>query len=294
LIRIYIAVLLLLAVLGERHWLLILLRYMPPFVFAVPLAAILLLRKTSRLEALLALAVFLVFYSGLELHWPRKGDLSVLTWNIHAGVSGLPQIKRQLEALKPDIVLLQEARVPEKGGPDPLEQLTDGYHVARGGNRGELAILSRFPIEQTQDLPLWPSRPGLLADLRISDQKSLRVINVHYGVGDPGQHLFSNKSGFRAYLYRTAEARKQQTLKLEPYLTDNVLVGGDFNSTPNSFAIRTLSKSLHRARVLGFGLTYPAHRPIWRIDYLFSSMPPRSCRTLHAKGSDHLPVLATY
>lgn len=285
----YLTFLVLLPWLGEGTWPTIFLRYLPPVVFLLPLVLMLLTRRVARAPALLCLVAFLTLDSGLALHRPGRGDLRVLSWNLHGGACDRAAVQRGLARLQPDIVLLQEAR----GEPDPLPGLVGSYHLVRGGHQGELAILSRFPVQDSGRLDLWPSRPGLWAELA----GGLRVIDVHYGVGDPGQHLFHNRHGFRAYLLRTAQARREQTLALEPALTERVLVGGDFNSPPGSFPQVRLSRRLHDAHAsagLGFGLSFPADRPLWRIDHLYSSLQPVDCQVLDLPGSDHRPVLATF
>ncbi|GMU56308.1 MAG: hypothetical protein AMXMBFR33_54540 [Candidatus Xenobia bacterium] len=286
--------------LGERHWLLVLLRYLPAVCYLVPLLLILLVRRPlPPALVLLTLLVYLGLYSGLALNWPRSGQLKVLTWNIHAGVDGLKQVQETLLSQAADIVLLQEARRPARGGEDPLPRLTEGYHFARGGSAGELAILSRSPILRSGELPSAGWRPGLFADLDLG-QARLRVINVHYLTGAPGQHLGSSRQGRRAYLVSTAEVRRQQTMALEKALegwTGGVLIGGDFNSPPGSFTHRRLSSRWHDSHAragLGFGLTYPARTPLWRIDFLFSSMTPLSSLSLETQGSDHRIVVAEY
>jgi vancomycin resistance protein VanJ len=79
--------------------------------------------------------------------------------------------------------------------------------------------------------------------------------------------------------------------------TDPVIVVGDFNSTQHHWVYRHISRSLtdaHRAAGSGFGWTFPAHRPLVRIDHVLVSGAWAVVRThvsSHHATSDHRPVV---
>jgi len=93
----------------------------------------------------------------------------------------------------------------------------------------------------------------------------------------------------------------QELSDLTRGLSGPVLIGGDFNETPDRRAVRFLGERFWDAWLLGgelAGETFPSTDPTARIDYLFVSeavgveritVPPgRDVR----RASDHLPVVA--
>ena len=86
--------------------------------------------------------------------------LRVATWNINSLRLRLPLLEQLVAALDPDVICLQETKVPDDlfpgDGPPAL-----GYpHVARRGMKGYngVAILSRLPFEPDELAPDWCER----------------------------------------------------------------------------------------------------------------------------------------
>ncbi len=86
--------------------------------------------------------------------------IRIATWNINSLRLRMPLLEHLKAALDPDIICLQETKVPDdlfpEGGPAAL-----GYpHVARRGMKGYngVAILSRLPFTPTDDAPDWCGR----------------------------------------------------------------------------------------------------------------------------------------
>ena len=84
-------------------------------------------------------------------------------------------------------------------------------------------------------------------------------------------------------------------------LPSPILIGGDFNETPDGRAVSFLAERFWDAWLLGgdvSGETFPATEPTARIDYLFVSEGVRVERIIVPPGpdarpaSDHLPVVA--
>lgn len=102
----------------------------------------------------------------------------------------------------------------------------------------------------------------------------------------------SLKKGFIRRAHQ-AEAVKNQVVKT-PY---PVIVAGDFNDTPVSYAYRTLQKGLNDSFVrsgYGAGFTYRGNYPANRIDYILhdDSFETRYFEILKVNYSDHYPVVA--
>ena len=74
--------------------------------------------------------------------------LRIATWNINSLRLRLPLLERLVEALRPDVICLQETKVPGALFPDHGPEALGFPHVARRGMKGYngVAILSRVPF----------------------------------------------------------------------------------------------------------------------------------------------------
>ena len=242
---------------------------------------------------------------------PETPPLRVLVYNIHAGkdASGTPNLARVAEvvrASRADVVLLQEVdRETERSGREDqlatLEKLTD-LHGAFGrtlpypGGQYGIAVLSRWPIE-ADSLHLLPIARPPADTARAPEPRGA----LHASVRTPGGrvHLVSTHlDASRGDTYRLQQIAG--VIELAKTLRDSgewVLVGGDFNSTPDSPAIGRMTASGWRDAWIGCGAgagpTIPDDAPVRRIDYLFLS-PALHCdsaEVLESRASDHRPVL---
>ena len=237
--------------------------------------------------------------------------IRVLVYNIHAGkdaagndnLDGVADLVRTTGA---DIVLLQEVdRGTRRSGridqPGVLAERT-GYHVAFGsaldydeGKYG-VAILSRWPIvaDTLVHLPVTP--PQARAGGSHEPRGALRVI-----VAAPGGRLavintHLDPSGDDRWRRQEADSIVSLARQLQRSET-TVIVGGDFNSTPESAVQRALRAGGLRDAWLecaaGDGFTYPDAVPVKRIDYLFITGSSRctSARVVESRVSDHRPLL---
>ena len=86
--------------------------------------------------------------------------MRLITWNIKSLRLRMPLLARLVEEEQPDIVCLQETKVPDPLFPaEDVAALGLPYHVYKGmkGYNG-VAILSRHPIETVQNIPDWCGR----------------------------------------------------------------------------------------------------------------------------------------
>ena len=84
-------------------------------------------------------------------------SLRVATWNINSLRLRVGLLDRLVEALRPDVICLQETKVPDLLFPaEALEALAYPHTVFRGmkGYNG-VAILSRVPLELHDAAPDW-------------------------------------------------------------------------------------------------------------------------------------------
>lgn len=158
--------------------------------------------------------------------------MRLLSWNIlHGGGGRRPAIAEAINALAPDVVLLQEVRAWDGRGPDPLlEGLADRGLEAQVaspvvGRENGLLIASRWPFRATPlaqapgqpvhmlqaELP-WPKEDDGTTEDEEGQADSLRVVAVHFPQKDAQVPLF------------------EALLALpEPWRTGPSVLMGDFN-----------------------------------------------------------------
>lgn len=238
--------------------------------------------------ALVALATVLTI-GRPQLDQTREGELTVLCWNLGVDLPRLDQAAAALRDLPWDLALLQEVGLTETHdvGRELLARV-EVPHVARGGYDGELMILSRHRLLAQGDFLAADLREELWAEAEIRGHR-LQVLNLHLV-----------KENWYQPSTSLLESAQLRALQVEDVL-DRVgpkpaLVGGDFNLPPNASPMlrmrERMQDSFERAG-RGFGMTFPAALPCWRIDYLFASshLQVADCRVLRLPASDHAALL---
>ncbi len=233
----------------------------------------------------------------------RAPVLRVLQFNIRAarsagGYVDLPQIAAEIEAVRPDLVSLNEVdsdttrtRVDE---PAYLAGAT-GLHVVYGPNLiydgGPFgnAILTRYPVLDSHNLRL-PGTPGLeprgLLTVVVSvDRRRVAFSSTHLSDGDDAR-----------------ESRVLQALAVARALrstTMPTILAGDLNSVPADVPARILRRELLDAQEeggAGPGDTYPETNPSGRFDYILYDRQlaavPGSTQVRASRSSDHRSVFA--
>jgi beta-N-acetylhexosaminidase len=169
---------------------------------------------------------------------------------------------------------------------------TIDYDGGRFGN----AVLSRWPILEARMIPLDGPAPAGADNGRHEPRGALRVV-----VAAPQGRITvfdTHLDAFGGDPWREQEA--DSLVKLVAHARENgevVLVGGDFNSTPESAAQQTLARAgLRDAWSLcgsGNGNTFPASAPAKRIDFLFltGGTGCTSARVPATQLSDHRPLV---
>lgn len=237
----------------------------------------------------------------------ESSRLHVMTFNIHSARDGdgsvhLATITEEIRRWRADVVLLQEVDRGRAwtGRVDMPAALADalgtswafGANVRRSPtNQYGTAILSRFPITESRNVPL-PAPPG-------TQQRGLLHATLDVG----GTEV----SVYNTHLEHTSRtARLQQMRVIAQVLASDsrpMVLGGDLNSRPGSpvhvLAGRYLTDTWPEVG-LGAGYTHSAANPRHRIDYLMhdggeeADLVPVDAMVLRSAISDHWAVRAGY
>jgi endonuclease/exonuclease/phosphatase family metal-dependent hydrolase len=199
-----------------------------------------------------------------------KGNrLRILSYNIKHGRGNDNQVDLERTAsvirrLSPDIVALQEVdtNVKRSGSvdePEVLSKLTGLDHHAfgsffdyQGGEYG-MAILSKYPISNSDNLRLprgAEPRTSLVAKIALSPTDSLTIADVHF--------------------YRTEAERLAQAQTLLDQLektTGEIVIVGDFNSTPGSAVMNLFQPDWKIPDKGEDHFTFSSDRPVREIDF---------------------------
>jgi exodeoxyribonuclease-3 len=152
--------------------------------------------------------------------------MKIASWNVNSLRVRLPHVLEWLAATKPDLLALQETKVPDEEFPR-IEIEAAGYHAVYSGQKGYngVAILSRKPPRGEAVTTL----PGVSdGDKRVlcADYGKLRLVNVYVPNGkEVGSDAYAYKLEWLAQLARFLRAE----LTRHPQL---VLVG-DLNIAPD-------------------------------------------------------------
>lgn len=252
------------------------------------------------------LFLFGLAVSPTHLHAQEESLVRVLAYNIHHANPpsipdsiDLPAIARVIRESNADLVALQEVDVHTQRSGKGLHQaavlaeLTGMYYYFaksipyQGGEYGN-AILSRFPIESSEKIPLFSAdgtEPRALLSVQVSLPGGKRILFA-------STHLdFSSASN-------TARQAADITRHFEK-ATLPIIVAGDFNAPPGSEAITELDNYFKRTCEENCPPTIPVVNPKRTIDFIFyrpaSSFAVNEHQVLsETYASDHLPVLATF
>jgi endonuclease/exonuclease/phosphatase family metal-dependent hydrolase len=248
----------------------------------------------------------------LQEHGRNDVRVRLLTYNVHKCIGGVDRryaperIREVIAHYAPDICLLQEVdegcrRSERHRQVDLLGELLEMRHrtwfpnvSVRGGGQYGNAILSRWPLTETQNIdlsiPLKKKRSVLHGRYRIrvkrgrrETTRTLHVFNLHLGLSGA-----ERKIQLRKFLASAPFAGFHPSTP--------VVVAGDFNDVWGSLGpllapagFRGLTKSLR---------TFPAYAPMRALDAFYLRGDARlvalrrSRLDIAKRASDHLPLIA--
>lgn len=279
--------------------------------------------------AVISLAGLVAGYSPIRTYCPLNvsldvpaGAVKVLSYNVHGFVAGNPADDASNPILDyvinsdADIVCLQEARL-NGAILDAVKGIYDYCDSVIYPGRGDcLVLMSKYPI-LSKDRIEYESGGNLSAAFTVKmGEDTVTVINNHFestGISLADRAGFndmvkgkSSKDTIKAESIRLAEAlgksvriRAPQVDAVARYvrgLKGSVILCGDFNDSPISYAHRTLAKELTDCYVAagnGPGISYCRNAMCVRIDNIMCSddWQPYKCKVDRSAGhSDHYPI----
>ena len=175
-----------------------------------------------------------------------------------------------------------------------------------------MATYSKYPIIKKGTVSISGENINnvcIYSDILLSED-TVRVYNIHLAsntfenrdyqfIENPSVEGAENifKRLKKSFITRTTEVNSiKKHLDQSPY---PIIVCGDFNDTPLSYAYHQLSQELDDAFVktgYGFGRTYNGKFPALRIDYILMSpeFKINNYKTLDVELSDHFPISVSF
>lgn len=288
--------------------------------------------------ALLLVVAFPLCRVYLPLHRPAKElpqeHIKILSFNVmryaymsHSAQAPNP-ILRYLKESNADIICMQEAYLAQKSKQGiisyaQIKSYLSNYpyidHREAQPRGSDLVLLSKFPIRHVRVLPLTSHFNGAVSYRLDIHGKELELINVHLESTtvkskDGEDYLSLAKKG------KAFELSKKISLKLGPSFairarqvdrlalevatalqsTPYVILCGDFNDTPISYARYRLTANLHDLYVdtgSGAGYSYSFKKMGLRIDHILASKAIKGYDCMvdpSAEGSDHKPIYCLF
>jgi len=276
------------------------------------------------------------FLNYIQLFNPKgdkTGTFKVLSYNVHLfnnleSRNGSNSQKKVLEFLKtqnPDILCMQEFYI--SGNPAQAEEavkasLGGKYYshikvLGSGKNRYYgIATLSRYRIIKKGEI-IHPSSSSLTIYTDIIVQKdTFRIYNNHLQsfrlkemerslieeITSENKETIGEVKTISVSLKKGFVRRALQAQVLKDHISSSrypVIVAGDFNDTPVSYAYRKIRKGLNDSFVnsgYGAGFTYKGNYPPNRIDYILydNALVNSYFEIKKIRFSDHYPIIAYF
>ncbi len=274
------------------------------------------------------------FRESAAIEVPKSSEdiIRIMTWNVHGFKPFNPgnekavksQILDVIRREQPDVLCLQEYYSKRKGENDMKKAIMEilrskHYYIHEDfSNPWELqgmAFFSKLPVSDTGSISFPSTDRGneaVYSDFTFN-KKKFRIYSIHlqsirfqpedYEYIKHVREINTNVKSPKRIGGRLKRAfiRRSEQVKLLRNYTDTCsypyIILGDFNDTPTSFAVNTMSKGMQncfRKKGSGFGITYNGEFPNFQIDYIFASKDfgVKNYLTVKKKLSDHYPVIS--
>lgn len=242
---------------------------------------------------------------------PMPGDgrpvVTLMTHNIFGLNDDMDRVRAVIEAERPDIIALQEYFEEQSSTLHPLLETTYPYFArCRGGKRANIALYSKFPFEEAEDEAACPNDD----DDGWSKQRTARVLATF--TRPDGTHFSIMTTHLDWPVPVARQVMEFEDLTAAVNATKGpLMVVGDFNSTPWSYALRDFAMRTMLDRQTRNVVTFPMrftapHRffpdglmetmPVLPLDHVLTrgGILVHDVHTGADTGSDHLPVVVTF
>ncbi|MXV51781.1 endonuclease/exonuclease/phosphatase [Pedobacter sp. HMF7647] len=260
----------------------------------------------------------------------KSDALRVMTYNVHffkkfdskLDTSTRDQILQIIQEEKPDVLCIQEFFARPKGKYQFKKLVREAmgadyfYFFKSTGNDFEesgLAIFSKYPIAGSGHITFpetYKGNEAIYANIKYKN-RLVRFYSVHlqsinfqpedYKYLDEVKEIKANVKSSRRIGSRLKQAfikRSMQVKVLKEHASgwnEPYLFCGDFNDTPNSYAVNYLADDMNNAfqkKGSGPGITYNGDFPNFQIDFILASkdLNVESYQVIKKKLSDHYAV----
>lgn len=230
---------------------------------------------------------------------PQTGqNYRLMTFNVFGRNEEPESIVANISAVDPDIVALQEYSPDVRSAVHPLlTALYPHFQYCAGGERAFVGLYARLPFE--------PLDADACSSSIMSTDRTARIIVRFQTEAGPAFSVATTHNDWPAPVTRQAEqftTLREALSTVEPPL---ILVG-DFNSTPWSYALRGFVGAAGLTRHTFNLPTFPtlwyylrdwrAMFPILPIDHVMTrgAIAIHDLRTGEPSGSDHLPIIVDF
>jgi len=148
----------------------------------------------------------------------------IATWNVNSLKVRLPQVLEWLAAFQPDVLAMQETKIPNELFP-AMDFEAIGYHVAYSGQKtfNGVAIASKQTIKEVEtDLPGIEDPQRRVLAVTLGD---VRVIDLYV---PNGQSVGSEKYDYKLHWF----SKLNHYVKVQLKKYEKLIVLGDFNIAP--------------------------------------------------------------
>lgn len=228
--------------------------------------------------------------------------IKVMTHNVFGLNYDMDRVARVIETEKPDIVALQEY-FPEQTRLDGMLRPAYPYAVrCQGGKRANIALYSKIPFDKEMAAGDCPDdaygsqrTAHIIAGFTLGDGTHFSVMTTHMDWPFPIERQLTE--------FQAAETAIKA-------VQGPLLVVGDFNSTPWSYAMKAFERESSLKRETHAMVTYPLaitvpprlskdgllHTlPFLPLDQVFGrGVVLHELHAAEATGSDHLPVVFSF
>ncbi|HIW52008.1 MAG TPA: endonuclease/exonuclease/phosphatase family protein [Candidatus Alistipes excrementipullorum] len=316
----------------EKLWYFSLLGLVSPIIYVLAMVSLLywIVRWKWRMAAFMMFFVFIgLFRVSLyykiditrEYEEPQydRDHIKVLSYNIRQMRNDKWQltadsIRKFIADCKPDIICFQESHSDIESA-DMVDSLLRGYNATRTDKvDGQFVrCYSKFRIIRCDSLDgMCGTGSGIWADMRIGSD-TVRVFNVHLQTtsitADDKEYIINHRfisdstrenkmHSIARRLYDNSLMRARQVEALHAHIAESpypVILCGDFNDVPMSYAYRTASRGLtdtFSEQGHGYAHTFRGFFNMLRIDYILVSdeFETLSYEVPRIAASDHYPV----